>query len=53
MTIDLMKRPSDLLARRGKDADLKKMGIVPFSPFFKKRRTVPFLEEYVRCRQIL
>jgi hypothetical protein len=28
--IDLMKRSSDLLARRVKDADFKKMGTVPF-----------------------
>jgi hypothetical protein len=35
------KRSSDLLARRGKDADLKKMGTVPFSPYFKEDRDCP------------
>jgi len=35
------KRSSDLLARRGKDADFKKMGTVPFSPYFKEDRDCP------------
>jgi hypothetical protein len=32
-------------ARRGKDADLKKMGTVHLSPYSKKKGTIPFFEE--------
>jgi len=43
MTIFFKKRSSDLLARRAKDADLKKMGTVPFSPYFKEEMDCPLL----------
>jgi hypothetical protein len=43
MTIFSKKRSSDLLAQRGKDADIKKMGAVPFSPFIKEERDCPLL----------
>jgi hypothetical protein len=41
MTINLIKKSSDLLARRVKDADFKKMGAVPSSPYFKEKRDCP------------
>ncbi len=43
----------DRLARRAKDTDLKKMGTVSFSLYFKKRGAASFLERYLRCQQIL
>ena len=36
---------SDLFARRVKDADFKKMRIVPFSPYFKEDRDCPLFRK--------